>query len=436
MTPPLSFDQTVELDRDSKSQRIDRRWEAARDDSLNCFISISEAAPPLPEGPLTGLVFGVKDNIDVEGFPTTLGSLLGDPNPQTGSADVVRTVQELGATCIGKQNLGELATDAYTINPHYGTTLNPWDTTRMVGGSSGGSAAAVAAGLVDFAFGSDSAGSVRIPASMCGIAAFRPSHSMRWQQGLVGGAWSIDSIGLMGPSLGDLHWLVRQADFVPALPSASSEPVRVGVVTDDSMGAVHSDVADVFGPAVDRLKEDPRLRIEEIRLDGLELGPFVAAVIAYVDLGAQHAASIRRQPQDYGEPARHIFRLGNLFSGNDYVTAGRMRQLIVDRYREATEGVELVVTPTLPVTASLIGDDPVVPGDDTQLALFCVIRFTALANLAGIPSASIPIGLSAAGLPVGLQVMGRRHEDARMLAAGDLIEEIAGQHLQPPGWVG
>ena len=95
MTPPLSFDQTVELDRDSKSQRIDRRWEAARDDSLNCFISISEAAPPLPEGPLTGLVFGVKDNIDVEGFPTTLGSLLGDPNPQTGSADVVRLCDAL-----------------------------------------------------------------------------------------------------------------------------------------------------------------------------------------------------------------------------------------------------------------------------------------------------------------------------------------------------
>lgn len=429
-----TYSEIVELDRDSKVQRGLQMWRAAKEDSLGCFISVSSAPPQPDSGPLSGLVFGVKDNIDVEGFTTTLGSLLGDPLPQAESAEVVGSVADLGAVCLGKQNLGELATDAYTMNPHFGTTLNPWDTGRIVGGSSGGSAAAIAAGIVDFAFGSDSGGSVRIPASMCGIAAFRPSQSPRWQRGLVGGAWSIDSIGLMGTTLSDLHWLVRQARLVPAGSSGSDEPVRIGVVIDGSMGAVRSDVADVVEVAVSQLKENPRLQIETLRLGGLELSVFVAAVIAYVDLGAQHAGSIRSRPQDYGEPARHIFRLGNLFSGADYVTAGRMRQLIIDRYREATEGLDLVVTPTLPVTAPLIGEDPIVPGDDNRLGLFSVIRFTALANLTGVPSASIPIGLSEEGLPVGLQVMGRRHADMRMLAAAEIVEETVGQHLQPPSY--
>ena len=431
-----TYSEIVELDRDSKVQRGLQMWRAAKEDSLGCFISVSSAPPRPDSGPLSGLVFGVKDNIDVQGFTTTLGSLLGDPLPQAESADVVRSVADLGAVCLGKQNLGELATDAYTMNPHFGTTLNPWDTGRIVGGSSGGSAAAIAAGIVDFAFGSDSGGSVRIPASMCGIAAFRPSQSPRWQKGLVGGAWSIDSIGLMGTTLSDLHWLVRQARLVPAGSSGLDEPVRIGVVIDGSMGAVRSDVADVVEDAVSQLKENRRLQIETLRLGGLELSVFVAAVIAYVDLGAQHAGSIRSRPQDYGEPARHIFRLGNLFSGADYVTAGRMRQLIIDRYREATDGLDLVVTPTLPVTAPLIGEDPIVPGDDNRLGLFSVIRFTALANLTGVPSASIPIGLSDEGLPVGLQVMGRRHADMRMLAAAEIVEETVGQHLQPPSYTG
>ena len=365
-----------------------------------------------------------------------MGSLFGDPLPQAESAEVVRSVADLGAVCLGKQNLGELATDAYTMNPHFGTTLNPWDTRRIAGGSSGGSAAAIAAGIVDFAFGSDSGGSVRIPASMCGIAAFRPSQSSRWQKGLVGGAWSIDSIGLMGPTLSDLHWLVRQAHLVPSFSSGLNEPLRIGVVVDGSMGAVRSDVADVVEAAVSRLKSNPGLQIEKLRLGGLELGVFVAAVIAYVDLGAQHASTIRSRPQDYGEPARHIFRLGNLFSGTDYVTAGRMRQLIIDRYLEAAGMFDLVVTPTLPVTAPLIGEDPLIPGDDNRLGLFSLIRFTALANLTGIPSASIPIGLSEDGLPVGLQVMGHRHGDMRMLAVAETVEETVGQHLQPPSYTG
>ena len=431
-----TYSDVVALDQDSKVQRIRRMWTSARQDSLCCFISVVDSPPDPGQGALSGLVFGVKDNIDVEGSVTTLGSLVGDPLPQAESAEVVRSVADLGAVFLGKQNLGELATDAYTINPHFGTTLNPWDTRRIVGGSSGGSAAAIAAGIVDFAFGSDSGGSVRIPASMCGIAAFRPSQSARWQKGLVGGAWSIDSIGLMGSTLFDLHWLVRQARLVPPSSAGSSEPLRVGVVMDDSMGAVRSDVADVFAIAVRRLQKDPRLRIEKLRLGGLELGVLVAAVIAYVDLGAQHADSIRSRPQDYGAPARHIFRLGNLFSGTDYVTAGRMRRLIIDRYLAAAGGFDLVVTPTLPVTAPVIGEDPVIPGDDNELGLFSLIRFTALANLTGVPSASIPIGLSDDGLPVGLQVMGHRHGDMRMLAAAEIIEETVGQHLQPPSYAG
>ena len=431
-----TYSEIVALDQDSQVQRSRQMWKSAERDSLCCFISVIDSPPEPGGGPLSGLVFGVKDNIDVEGFITTLGSLLGDPLPQAESAEVVRSVEDLGAVCLGKQNLGELATDAYTMNPHFGTTLNPWDTKRIVGGSSGGSAAAIAAGIVDFAFGSDSGGSVRIPASMCGIAAFRPSQSARWQKGLVGGAWSIDSIGLMGTTLSDLHWLVRQAHLLPLSSSGSSEPLRVGVVMDGSMGAVRSDVADVFDVAVRRLKEDPRLRIEKLQLGGLELGVLVAAVIAYVDLGAQHADTIRSQPQKYGAPARHIFRIGNLFSGTDYVTAGRMRQLIIDRYLEAASGFDLVVTPTLPVTAPVIGEDPVVPGDDSQLGLFSLIRFTALANLTGVPSASIPIGLSDDGLPVGLQVMGHRHRDMMMLAAAEIIEEAVGQHLLPPIYTG
>jgi aspartyl-tRNA(Asn)/glutamyl-tRNA(Gln) amidotransferase subunit A len=411
---------------DAADARIRSLVEASAEDSTNAFITLRRPSerPLSAVGPLTGQVVAVKDNIHVSGMPTSSGSRLGPARPADASARVVTALERHGAYVSGKLNMGELALDALSDNPHFGRVRNPWAPDRSPGGSSGGCGAAIAAGLADIAIGSDSAGSVRIPAAMCGVVGYRPSPGVVSLDGLVAPAWSIDSIGLLTRTVDDLCRVASSALGV----TAHETPTRTTGVIDDSLGGIDSEVRQVFVAAVNRLSPAV-LSLSHVSAESLTLAPAVAAIIAYSEVATQLADEVKQRPQDIGVPPRDLLRLGLLFSASDYLNARRMCAVLLSRFLQALGEADVMITPTLPVVAPRFGDPVTVSDSPSSLDLFTLIQFTAIANVAGLPAISVPVGLTASGLPVGLQVLGRPGADSHVLACARAIEAT----LEPLG---
>lgn len=411
--------------------RILRDSFEAGNEATNSFILIApEGSQPVPDGALSGLIFGVKDNIDVRGLPTSMGSSVSSTEPVDSESPVVTALRSAGALVAGKTNLGEHALDATTCNPCFGPTRNPWDLSRIAGGSSGGSAASVAAGLVDFALGTDSGGSIRVPAAMCGVVGFRPSAGFWPLDGLRGAAWSVDSIGLIARDVATVVRVCRETAPRAAARALFGSSVRIGVVDDDSMGKSHRDVDRLLSHAVHRMIPAGHT-VSHVSFRGLERSAPVLAMIAYCEVASQHTEGIRKRAAEYGVPPRHLLQLGSILRAVDYLDAQRMRSAIITRYAGIVNGLDIIATPTLPVTAPLIGVDARVPDDDSPLAIFTLIRFTCVANLLGIPSISIPMGFDSDGMPVGLQLLGQRGSDWDLLHAAALVERALGSDGVP-----
>jgi aspartyl-tRNA(Asn)/glutamyl-tRNA(Gln) amidotransferase subunit A len=390
------------------------------DDPLNAFITRRDEPAPPAHGPLAGVPFAVKDNIDVEGFPTTSGTRLGDEQgPAEHDAAVVADLREAGAHCVGKTNLGEIALEASTDNPHFGRTLNPRDPDRTPGGSSGGSGAAVATGQVTFGLGTDSGGSVRIPAAACGVVGFRPSAGAIPLDGLHGPAWSVDSIGVLAPRIA-VAAAVLNAVRLRVRPPRQLGRARVAYLADASLGRCQQQVWDVYRESVERLRGD--VDLVPVTLDGLALAPYVCAIVAYVEVAAQLGDAVRRVPNRFGAAVRPLLELGLALRAVDYIDAQRMRSRLVTRFEGAYRDFDALLTPTLPITAPRWGELPEIPGDDPKIALFALIRFTCLANLSGAPSVSLPAGVAADGLPVGVQLTGRPYDDIALLELAARVE--------------
>jgi aspartyl-tRNA(Asn)/glutamyl-tRNA(Gln) amidotransferase subunit A len=398
----------------------------------NAFITWRPSERRSTSGPLNGAVFGAKDNIHVAGEVTTCGATFRvNGAPALDDSPLVRSLREAGALHIGKLNLGEFAVTF--DSPQFGRVKNPWNPERIAGGSSGGSAAAVAAGYLDFALGTDSAGSVRMPAAMCGIVGFRPTNGSLTLRGIEGPAWTVDSYGVFARSVGDVAAVMDELTWAcwPARPK--SRPIRIGVVLDDSMGLMDESVSKVYRASIGNLA-DTNLELVPISLPGFELALYACAAIAYSEVGWQHYDAIRSSSSNYGPDSRPLIRLGQLFETADYMEAQRLRFTLFRRYIRLTSEFDAIMTPTVPITAPASVAEATVAGDDTPLALFTTIRYTALANFLCLPSISIPAGLSVDGLPVGIQIMGSAFKDRDLLAVAREVENRVAFRAKPQLW--
>lgn len=370
----------------------------------------------------TGLTFTVKANVDVAGITTGCGASPRNPavpaNPASRSAPVVDALLAAGAHLVGIANLGELALDATSDNPWHGRVDNPAVPGHCPGGSSGGSAAGIAAGAARLSVGSDSAGSVRIPAAFCGVYGYRPTPGRTSLGGLRGAAWSIDTVGFMADSLTTLQWA---AEVTASVRSARfrGRP-RIGVLLDAGMGAVQPAVDRQYRAVLDRL--DGIAELVPVQLGGVIDAPAVAAVIAYAEAAAQLRSAVEQAPEEFGRPPRQLVQFGALVSSQDYLLAQRMRTVIAERWDAAVANVDAVLTPTVPMLPFLHGATPHIPLDDSALAIFAMIRFTAVANVAALPAIAIPVG-SADGPPFGVQLTGRHDEDETLFGAAARVVE-------------
>jgi Asp-tRNA(Asn)/Glu-tRNA(Gln) amidotransferase A subunit family amidase len=369
----------------------DARARIAERTALNAFISVSEEAG---EGP----VVAVKDLVDVKGMVTTAGGVILPRVPAAEDAPVVARILAAGCAVIGKTNLHEFAYGVTSVNPHYGTVRNPHDPTRVAGGSSGGSAVAVATGMCDWAIGSDTGGSIRIPGALCGVAGFKPAFGSIDIGGVIPLSPSLDTLGPMAPDVSSL---------AVAYSAMSGENVPPQGLTAPGLATPIGWVGDLDEPTEQAWKEVSQGTREIDFLDRDRLFE-VGLTILLFEAAAYHRKWAEEFPDRYGADVLRLIRRGFEISEVDYRRALEERHRLADAAIEAMDGIDALVLPATAIVAPLEEHGPEVR---EQLS-----RFTRPFNTTHQPVVVLPAP-TRGGLPVGIQVVGRGNAETLRVAA-------------------
>jgi aspartyl-tRNA(Asn)/glutamyl-tRNA(Gln) amidotransferase subunit A len=391
-------------------------------------------------GPLQGIPLALKDLYDVAGVHTTAGSIILAENIATSDAAVTERLRAGGAVLLGKLHLHEWATGVTSINPHFGPCRNPWDMTRIPGGSSGGSAVALATGLCLGSFGSDTGGSIRIPAALCGVVGLKPTRGRVSLRGAVPLSWSLDHAGPLARCVRDAAILLQAvAGYDPEDPTSIDWPVDNYLSTGErDLAGLRVLVVDNYffeigDPAVTALAAEAvrtleRLgaAVEHLRLPGIEqLGPY-STTMNLSDAATFHAEHLRSRPDDIGADVLARYRIGQSKSASDYAEARQAQRVWRRKLELLLEGNAVLATPATPFAALPIENSEAL---ETARRL---TSFTGLFNLTGLPAISVPCGFTGEGLPVGLQLVGQPWAEALVLRAAEAYERATEWHRAVP----
>jgi len=435
----------------------------ARAEKIDQMVGRREALPPL-----AGTIVAVKDNMVMSGVRTTAGSqiLFNYKPPYTATA--LQRLEDAGAIIIGKTNQDEFAMGSSTENSAFGPARNPWDTERVPGGSSGGSAVAVAAGIAMAALGSDTGGSIRQPASLSGVVGLKPTYGRVSRYGLIAFGSSLDQIGPFAKSVEDAARIlsviagrdpndstssnVEVDDYVSAL-GGDIRGLRLGVVREYDVAGLDAEVKEKVGAAIALLK-DLGAEIIDISLPHAEYAVPVYYLIATAEASsnlarfdgvrygfrAEEATTLkamysRTRDQGFGAEVKRRIMLGTYalsagYYDQFYGKAEKVRSLIDRDFRNAFEKCDVIATPTAPTPAFKLGEKS---GD--PLAMYLSDIYTITANLSGVPALSLPCGLSSSGLPIGIQLIGKHFDEARLLKTAHNLEQALGADFTPPAFV-
>lgn len=391
-----------------------------------------------PRGVLHGIPYGAKDLYNTRGIPTTSSSKVrADFVPDHDSA-AVESLTNAGMVLLGKAHTHEFAFGGITP-----TTRNPWDTARVPGGSSGGSAAGVAAGYFPAALGTDTAGSIRIPSAVCGTVGLKPTYGRTSRYGVASLSWSLDHVGPITRSVRDAALVLNAlcgydprdpasidvacADFTAGLEQGI-EGLRIGVPQNYFTDSVTPDTATAVARAVEVL-EAGGARIVPITIPHADRFKAVEWTIMMAEASAYHRTSMRDSYELYTKDVRAFLEVGETILATDYIDAHRHRQQIKDDWKALLAEVDVVVAPTTPMPAVPVEDLMCSWPDGTQEhATEAYTRLCIPANLTGLPAISIPCGTNDHGLPVGLQIIGRAFEETTILRAARYFE-MATDHI-------
>jgi aspartyl-tRNA(Asn)/glutamyl-tRNA(Gln) amidotransferase subunit A len=396
----------------------------------------AELAAGRDRGPLHGIPFAFKDVFLTRGVRTTCGSTIYKNYVPAHNATVVDSLEAAGAVMLGKLNMHELAYGTTSANPHFGVVRNPWDAERSPGGSSGGSGAAVAAGIVYAAMGTDTGGSVRIPASFCGTVGLKPTYGRVSRYGVLPLAYTLDHVGPLARSVRDAALVLNAiAGRDPKDPSSSRHPM-VDYVPDDGcsirglrIGFPESFFFEELEPDVESAVRGALARaaslgaeVKPVWLPDMEAVNAVARMILLTEASAAFAPHLEHR-QNFGADVLAMLDQGRLLSAPDYVNAQRLRRKMSRDFEQLWSQVDCLVTPTTPNTAPLAGETMVQLGGRDQDVRLASTRLVRGFNLLGYPALSIPCGLSGTGLPIGLQIVGPPFEEALILRVGATLED-------------
>jgi aspartyl-tRNA(Asn)/glutamyl-tRNA(Gln) amidotransferase subunit A len=410
-----------------------RRIESGR--SLRAFITVTAerarrqaklAQRRLDQGdqaPLLGVPVAVKDLFATAGVRTTAGSrILRDWVPRRDAAAVAR-LRQAGAVLVGKTNLHEFAYGVTTSNPHWGVARNPWDPSRTPGGSSGGSAIAVVTGMCAGALGSDTGGSIRIPAALTGCVGLKPTYGAVPLGGCVPLAWSLDHAGPITRRVEDAGLLFEVLAGRPAPSRQRRDGLRIGILRGELVEDVDPDVRSAVDAALFALRKDS-VQVREIRLPELALSVAAQLVTLRSEASAVHHRWLRSRKRSYGRDVLLRLQLGALIPAIDYVFAQRARDRLLTALARCFERVDVIALPTTPILAPRIGERVHRWKTGSEPIEGALVRLTLPFNLTGAPAISVPCAI-ARGLPVGLQLAGAWGDEGSVLELARLVEARA-----------
>jgi len=384
--------------------------------------------------PLEGLPIGIKDLIDTRGIETSYGSAAYLGHLPTSDADIVRVLTERGAIPIGKTATHEFAWGVTTASASLGDTLNPWDRTRIPGGSSGGAAAAIAYGAVAAGLGTDTGGSVRIPAALCGVVGFKPTFGTLPTRGIFALAPTLDHPGFLGRAVDDVA-LLAGAFGIEVPPHASPSSARLGVVREIAPVPLEAEVASGFDTAVADLGQSFACAAVDQR--GLFDGVFEAfAHIVLTEGGVEHFRrnDVDRIAAHYGRETIERLERARTLTLGDYARAQQTRRDFTARLHRAMSAFDYLVLPTCPCAAPRVGQPSIGIGNWSGTVREALMTYTAPFNVAGFPAISIPLPARDGHLPAGLQIVAKPGRDGALLQVARQIERRmhVGASAYPP----
>jgi aspartyl-tRNA(Asn)/glutamyl-tRNA(Gln) amidotransferase subunit A len=425
------------------------------DPRLNAFITVvpesamSQAeqadallarSPADPDGrPLLGIPLALKDLIETAGVRTTGGSRFFRESVPSEDAEAVLRLKQAGAVVLGKTGTHEVALGLTGINPLFGPVHNPWNPERISGGSSSGSAAAVAAGLCLAALGTDTGGSIRVPAALCGVVGLKPTYGRISVRGVMPLSWNLDHLGPLTRSVRDAALLLQVlAGFDP------QDPASLDAAVDDYLGSIEAgpagwrlalaagDYAEACEAAVAsavtgaaRVFEDLGAKIVKEDLSWMAELARANSLMTQADAAAFHRQRLTEHPDWFGEDVRQRLQTGAAFTSAEYILARRTQAEGRRRFEQLMAQYDLLLLPTVPAVA------PPIEGSQALEAARQFTRFTSSFNLTGLPALSVPCGLSPDGLPIGLQLAAGPWREARLLQAGHAYEQAVGGFKHP-----
>ncbi|MBD2521617.1 AtzE family amidohydrolase [Nostoc sp. FACHB-133] len=418
---------------------------ATRNHLFNCFTTITaetalmdaaridrEIAQGNNPGTLVGVPFAVKNLFDIAGFTTLAGSKINAENPAASlDATAVAKMKQAGAVLVGTLNMDEYAYGFVTENSHYGATHNPHDLQRVAGGSSGGSAAAVAAGLVPLTLGSDTNGSIRVPAALCGVFGFKPTYGRLSRAGVALFSSSFDHIGPFARSVQDIATVfdVLQGEddrdpictkrppelVLPQLKQDISD-IRIAIAADYFTKGAEPETLAAVQKVADALNVTEYVTIPEAHRAR------AAAFVITASEGANlHLDNLRSRPQDFDPATRDRFLAGALIPSSWYLQAQRFRKWYRDRVREVFQNVDVILAPTTPISAPLIGQESMILDGEEILVRPHLGLFTQPLSFIGLPVLSVPIQRPNA-LPLGVQLIAAPYNEALILRVAAALQ--------------
>jgi len=372
-------------------------------------------------GPLQGVPLSIKDLLDLRGTPTTAASRVRPSHLAARDAVVVQRLREAGAIFIGKTNLHEFAFGTTNEDSAFGPVRHPLDRTRSPGGSSGGSAASILAGMSFASVGTDTGGSIRIPAAACGLVGLKPAFGDLSTAGVVPLSSTMDHVGPLCRSVEDAALLFGVLRGAPPPPSTRPGRLRFGVPRKYFLSRLDADVRYAFESACTRLQQ-AGVTLTDVRIPHAGEIATVYLHIVLAEAAAYHGPTLDERPDDYTPAVRVRLEMGRYVLGEDYVRALRGRDVLQDDVDAALDGIDALLLPTLPVPATPLGVDSVPMGGALEPVRSATLRLTQLFNITGHPAITLPSGLTPGGLPVGAQLVGHAGETAALLVASRAVE--------------
>ncbi|MFN8381439.1 MAG: amidase [Anaerolineales bacterium] len=413
--------------------------------TLNAFITVippeQNALPQSGSVPLQGIPIAVKDLYNTKGIRTTGGSKFFEENIPTEDAFVVQKIKKAGGQIIGKTNTHEIALGVTNNNPHFGACRNPWDITRTPGGSSGGSAVAVSTGMAIAAVGTDTGGSIRIPAALCGVVGLKPTYGRVSLRGILPLSWNLDHAGPITRKVEDAALMLQvmggyddqDPTCVKTLPGDYSSHLMDSMVERKVALAVGNFIEEVTDPEIleairkaAKVLEEQGVIVTELNVDFLREAAQANALMTQADGAAFHRERLKEHPDWFGADVRQRLETGAAFTSSEYALARRTQVEIRRKCELLFDQFDVLILPTTPIAA------PVLEGENAVERARQLTRFTSPFNLTGLPALTVPCGFTSENLPIGLQIVSRPWNESGVLRAGYAYQQATAWHKMKP----